>query len=68
MIDLMRELLTIDAGREKTSFDNVKVLLECIRQRELYPLFLTIDGGVNEPEFQAEGQGRRAPGRRPHCD
>ena len=52
----MRELLTIDAGREKTSFDNVKVLLECIRQRELYPLFFTIDEGVNEPEFQAEGR------------
>ncbi len=52
----MRELLTLDAGREKTNFDNVKVLLECIRQRELYPPFLTIDGGVNEPQFSAEGQ------------
>ncbi len=52
----MRELLTVDAGREETSFDSVRLLLDRIRDHGLYPHFLTIDGGVNEPEFQAEGR------------
>jgi 8-amino-7-oxononanoate synthase len=56
VLDFMRELLTVDAGREETTFDSVRLLLERIREYDLYPHFLTIDGGVNEPEFQAEGR------------
>lgn len=56
MLDFMRELLTVDASREETSFGNVRLLLERIREYGLYPHFLTIHEGVNEPEFQAEGR------------
>lgn len=52
----MRELLAVDAGQEETNFDNVRLLLEHIREHNLYPHFLTIDRGVNEPEFNAEGR------------
>ncbi|HLA81535.1 MAG TPA: aminotransferase class I/II-fold pyridoxal phosphate-dependent enzyme, partial [Thermoleophilia bacterium] len=55
-LDFMRELLTVDASREETNFDSVRVLLERIREHSLYPHFLTIEGGINEPEFQAEGR------------
>jgi 8-amino-7-oxononanoate synthase len=56
VLDFMRELLTVGAAQEETTFDNVRLLLEHVRQHDLYPHFLTIDGGVNEPEFQAEGK------------
>lgn len=56
MLDFMRELLAVDAGQEETNFDNVRLLLEHIREHNLYPHFLTIDRGVNEPEFNAEGR------------
>jgi 8-amino-7-oxononanoate synthase len=56
VFDFMRELLAVEAGREETSFDNVKLLLDVIREHDLYPPFVTIDEGVNEPEFMAEGQ------------
>ncbi len=52
----MRQLLSVDAGQEETSFDNVRLLLQHIRENDLYPHFLTIDGGVNEPEFETGGR------------
>lgn len=56
MLDFMRELLSVEAVREETNFDNVRLLLERIRQYDLYPHFLTIDAGVNEPTFEADGR------------
>lgn len=56
MLDFMRELLTVEVGREETNFERVRVLLERIREHDLYPHFMTIDEGVNEPVFQAEGE------------
>ncbi len=56
MLDFMRELLSVDASQEETTFDNVRLLLSHIREHGLYPHFLTINGGVNEPEFEAEGR------------
>lgn len=55
MLDFMRELLKVDLGREQTNFENVGVFLHYARKYNLYPGFLTISGGVNEPEFEAEG-------------
>lgn len=52
----MRELLKVDVSREQTNFENVGVFLHYARQYNLYPEFLTIQGGVNEPEFEAEGR------------
>ena len=55
MFDFMRELLTIDASRETTNFGNVELLLDRVRDHHLYPDFLTIEKGVNEPECVADG-------------
>lgn len=56
MFDFMRELLTVEAGQEESNFDNIGLLLEHIHDYQLYPHFLTIDSGVNEPEFVSEGR------------
>lgn len=56
MLELIRDLPTIDARPEEKNFDNVRLLLERIRKHDLYPPFLTIDGGVNEPEVEAGGR------------
>ncbi len=56
MFELLRELLTVDPGQEPTNFANVKLLLDRIREHDLYPHILTIERGVNEPEcFAADG-------------
>ncbi len=56
MLDFMRELLKVDVGSEQTNFGNVGLFLHYARTYNLYPEFLTVSGGVNEPEFEAEGR------------
>ncbi|MCL5735528.1 MAG: aminotransferase class I/II-fold pyridoxal phosphate-dependent enzyme [Actinobacteria bacterium] len=56
VLEFMRELLAVDAGREESNFDSVELLLELVHQHGLYPHILTIDCGVNEPEFEADGR------------
>jgi 8-amino-7-oxononanoate synthase len=51
----MRQLLTVDPGEETDNFDNVAVLLDHIREWGLYPRFLTVEAGANEPECVADG-------------
>jgi 8-amino-7-oxononanoate synthase len=53
MFDFMRELLATDPGRETANFSNVKLLLDLIREHNLYPHVLSIEEGVNEPECVA---------------
>jgi 8-amino-7-oxononanoate synthase len=56
MFDLLRELLTLDPGLETGNFDNIKLLLDNIRQHDLYPHILSIERGVNEPECVSRGK------------
>jgi 8-amino-7-oxononanoate synthase len=55
VLTLMRSLLAIDPGRETTSFGNVKLLLDLVREHGLYPRGLVVEEGVNEPECVANG-------------
>jgi 8-amino-7-oxononanoate synthase len=56
VLDFMRELLTVGVAREATNFENVQLLLEHVREWGLYPHFLTIEDGVNQPECLADGR------------
>ena len=38
MFDFMRELIAVDASREETSFGNVKLLLDVIREHDVTEL------------------------------
>ena len=55
MFELLRELLSLDPGPEKSNFGNIKLLLDNVRAHDLYPHILSIERGVNEPECLTHG-------------
>ncbi len=55
MLNLMKQLLAVDPGQESTNFGNVELLLDFIREHNLYPQVLSMQEGINEPECVANG-------------
>jgi 8-amino-7-oxononanoate synthase len=55
MLDLIRELHAVDAGRETANFANLGIVVDLGRKHKLYPHPLSIEQGVNEPECVANG-------------
>jgi 8-amino-7-oxononanoate synthase len=55
VLNLIRELHTVDAGQETTNFENVGIVVDLGRKHNLYPQPLSIEEGVNEPECIANG-------------
>ena len=55
MLNLIREFLATDPGPETANFGNVEVVIDGFRRRGLYPHIASIEEGVNEPEFVADG-------------
>jgi 8-amino-7-oxononanoate synthase len=55
VFNLMRDVLSVDGSRETTNLENVGLIVDRIRAHGMYPEFLTIESGVNEPECIADG-------------